>query len=104
LVVRNAMPSARAVLVHGLSRTSWNGFTLPLDLAPLGAPGCKVYTDWFLQVPVWVDNVGQRRIDWLLPPAAALSGTVLHVQLFVADPANALGVVASDGGRIVVGG
>lgn len=105
LTVRGVVPHGSAVLVYGLSRTSWNGFALPLDLTGLGAFGCRVYTDWFVQVPLGVDAAGQARLDLAVPGAPDLSGSVLHTQLFVADPgANALGLAMSGGARIVVGG
>ncbi|MEZ5966059.1 MAG: S8 family serine peptidase [Planctomycetota bacterium] len=105
LAVRGVVPDGACVLVYGLSRTSWNGVALPLDLAPLGAFGCKVYTDWFVQTPLGADRAGQQRVDLVVPASAEVSGTVLHTQLFVADPAaNPMGVSVSGGGRIVVGG
>lgn len=105
LAVRGALPNGVGALVYGLSRTEWNGLPLPIDLAPWGAFGCRVYTDWFVQTPLWIDAVGQRRVDLNVPPAVELSGTVLHGQAWFADPmANSLGLALSGGVRVIVGG
>lgn len=104
-VVREALPDSAAVMVYGLSRTEWNGIALPIDLTPWGGAGCRLYTDWFVQTPLFVDSVGQRRLQLSLPASAVLSGTVLHSQVIVADRnANPLGIAVSGGTRIVVGG
>jgi serine protease AprX len=105
LVVRHALPNVPALFVQGLSRTSFYGLPLPLDLAPWGAPSCFLYTDWFAQLPVFIDRAGQSWVDMTFPPSASLSGTVFHTQLLVPDAgANAFGLVVSGGGRVVVGG
>lgn len=105
LAVRGVVPGGVCAMVYGLSRTQWNGLSLPIDLTPFGAFGCKVYTDWFVQTPLAADNAGQGRVDLTVPASPDLSGTVLHTQLFVADPAaNRLGLSVSGGGRIIVGG
>ncbi len=75
----------------------------PLDLAPFGAPGCKVDTFFTIQLVVPVQG-GAVAIPVNVPNQAALRCAVLWAQWLPVDlPANALGITASSFGRILVG-
>ena len=105
LVLRGGRASGFGVLVHGVSRDAWGGVQLPIDLASIGAPGCRLYTDWAWNRPVDVTGAGTCRIDYAVPALPALSGTLLHTQFLIVDPlANPFGLAVSSAGRIVVGG
>src|SRR3970282_524759 len=47
-VVTRALHQAPALMFLGYSRTAWGTVPLPLDLAPLGAPGCFLRTNVIL--------------------------------------------------------
>ncbi len=105
LILRGGRALAPGVLVHGTSRDAWGGVPLPLDLTPIGAPGCRLYTDWAWNRPIGVDRAGTCRVDFAVPASPTLSGSLLHTQFLIVDPlANPFGLAVSGGGRIVVGG
>jgi len=69
-----APPSARAWLMLGLSRRTWGPAKLPLDLALVGLPGCKLYTSIELLAPATTGSQGIAKgyafVDLGLPLAA----------------------------------
>ena len=102
-LARLPAPHAIAWFVIGFSKSVNNGplgaYPLPMDLAPVGAPGCTqlVAADFLRIVDLvaldpWIDL-------WLAVPAQpALVGTSFFVQAFVPDVfANPLGCVVSNG-------
>lgn len=105
VVLRDAPPNAPTALAHGWSRTTWGGAPLPLDLGPLGAPGCRLLTDWFLLIAAPADAVGQAAIRYAIPNDPNLTGVGFYQQFLVLDPAaNALGLSVSNGGWAITGG
>jgi hypothetical protein len=88
------------VLGVGLSDAAIGATPLPVDLAPYGAPGCRVYTSWDV-TDAFVVWHGERA--FALPPAPSLAGLPLHWQaLQPHPPTNALGLATSNLLRMVV--
>jgi hypothetical protein len=87
----------------GGSNVAWGPFPLPLSLAPLGMPGCSMLvTPDFNQA--LVNLGGSARIALPIPSQSSLLGQTVHLQGGVLDaPANALGVVVSNGATVTVG-
>ncbi len=92
-----AMPAtAAASLLVGASETSWSGVPLPLDLAPLGAPGCLLRTDVLWTLPASADAGGNAAIPLPIPDDPNLKDrTILFQWLAPAPKANALERVVS---------
>lgn len=90
---------ASAVLLFGLSRSSWNGSALPFDLTPIGMPACSLAVSSEVVIPIGA--------TWsiLIPDSAAAIGAKFFNQLLVRDPwANALGLTASNAIESTIGG
>jgi hypothetical protein len=87
----------------GFSDQFFNGVPLPFDLGPLGAPGCKVYSDWVILSAHVTDPLASRwfgdtRWHLQLPLDQNLLGARLFSQWFFLDgTANALGLTATHG-------
>jgi hypothetical protein len=97
------LPLGLAVVGLGVSDTSSGGLPLPLDLTPLGMPGCNLLAD-----PLVTDLVAGTgpSVLWGLPIPLqpALVGLKLYGQAFSLDlPANAFGFTASNGARFKIG-
>lgn len=104
LVLRDAPPGAVAVLLHGRSIVSWGTTPLPVDLGPLGAPGCLLRVEPFHALPLLVGPGGQARAEFSVPDLPALTGATFFNQFGVLDPqANPLGVVLTGAGFGLVG-
>jgi hypothetical protein len=103
LVCTGLPASGAAAALLGLSNRSWSGVPLPLDLAPLGMPGCSllVSADVFLLL---ANAGGIAALDMPVPNSPPLVGTAIYVQALSFDPtANAFGVTASNGVRALIG-
>ena len=98
VVLRHAPAGAVAALVFGLQE-AW------VDLAPLGAPGCRLYCDCALSLPVAVDAAGQAVHAAALPADPNLVGLPFWNQAVVRDlQANPIGLVLTNAARAVIGG
>ena len=75
----------------------------PLDLTPLGMPGCPLLAA--PQVALLLQNSGGIASAVLpIPAATSLLGAAFYAQGIVTDqPANALGVVVSNGYQLTLG-
>ncbi|MCC6671865.1 MAG: hypothetical protein IT458_12455 [Planctomycetes bacterium] len=86
----------------GGSRTLWGSIPLPLDLGPIGAQGCLVYSDLSIGLTGNADAAGRvNAFDPVfavpVPSAPALQGAVVQFQAVGFKPgANALGLVTSN--------
>ena len=90
-------------LALGRSNAQWGSLMLPLDLAPLGAPGCRVFASQEFVQPLVIRS-GAATVRVPVPGNPWLLGRSLYVQALAAKPqANALGVVTSNGGRLRIG-
>ncbi len=86
-----------ALDVVGRSKSKAGPLSLPFDLAPLGAPGCRLYLSPDLVRVGRTSSSGYVRFDWgYIPNDPALEGGVYYEQQFVLDPSfNAMGLRAS---------
>jgi len=97
-----AKASRPANLVIGLSQAKWLATTLPLDMGIFGAPGCFIWNDPLLRIPLVTDKNGAIKFTVSVPPLAN-SGTA-YVHWWVLDTAaNAFGVTSSDYATIILG-
>ena len=80
--------------------------SFPLDLGPLGAPGCTLQFDPVFVQPtevvgsLWTAN-GQ--VTWPIPPSPSLVGFYVDHQVFLNDPVNPTGISLSHAHRIHIG-
>ena len=94
-----------ALLIMGVSNTTWGTIPLPFDLTPLGAGGCNLLVSFDLIGGVVVNGSGTGKATYSIPNAPALYGLVWHNQYAVIDTgANQLGIAFSNGGTAKVGG
>jgi hypothetical protein len=92
-----------AALVLGAPLSTWNGRSLPVDLAFLGMPGCSLRA---APDTVLVQSVSAGSTAWqiMIPDVPVLIGQQLRLQALVLDPgANALGVAATNGALVRIG-
>ncbi len=97
-----------ALNIVGVSDKSWGSQTLPFDLGPMGAPGCKLYTDLVTAFSGFTDPASAKGyVDFrkpLIPYDKNLVGATIFEQLAVLDPSyNALGVRMSSGLKETLG-
>lgn len=99
-----SLPVDRPTFLYlGFSRAMWHGVALPLDLAPLGAPGCSLLVGPDLVLPLW-NLGGVAPVTLSIPNDQGLVGIRFFVQGWAADPtANQLGIVVSNGGQGLIG-
>ncbi len=93
-----------ALMSLGYSNKRFGLFKLPLDLTPMGAPGCSVLAslDW-LSAAV-TDTAGKASHPIPLPLALGLVGVAFYNQWLISDPKkNALQLVTSNGGAATIG-
>lgn len=76
-----------------------------VDLTPLGAPGCRLYTDPRATFLLPTGRAGEASIPWLVPDVPAAVGLVLFTQGAALAPAvNALGAITSHRLDVTLGG
>jgi hypothetical protein len=98
-LVFTGLPANAGVLylAFGFGIAHWHGAALPLDLAPAGMPGCKL---WIEPVSgVFVPHTGNGAFVLTIPNNPALAGVLLATQALVLDPAatNGFGAVTNAG-------
>ena len=102
LTLDTALASSAAVLVSGLSDSTYLGTPLPAILP--GAPGCELLVAPEALDAVLTSATGTASAPIVVPNDPGLSGLRVFHQWAVLDPAaNALGIVVSSGVRAVVG-
>jgi hypothetical protein len=104
VVVANLLPGALPIVVVGSSSTTWSGLPLPFDLAPLGAPGCRVLTSPDIFLPA--TNFNGTAFLSIALPANVTPSTLpqLYLQSFATDfAANPLGLVLSNAAAVAIG-
>jgi len=102
LTLSDALGSTLAVLVSGLSDSTFGGSALPAPLP--GAPNCMalVSPDAFDATTTSAAGTATMAID--VPNSASLIGLAVFHQWAMLDAnANALGIVLSNGARVSVG-
>ena len=99
----NAEPNQPVVVSLGFSNASWGRASLPINLAGVGAPGCYLYTEPTITIPLATNAVGT--LSWTLNiPTPVSLGTRMFAQMFCSDRrANTLGVTSTSAVEIRVG-
>ena len=100
LDVASARQSSGAALFIGVSKTKWLAFNLPLDLKFLGAAGCFLNVSPDMLFATVTNLTGSASVKIAIPAnLTSLIGKELHSQFLILDgPANAAGVVTTNGG------
>ena len=102
--LRDAQPLSAASLCTGFSASSYGGFSPPLDLTQIGAPGCLLLVGPEVVQAQVTDAVGHGSNAFLVPSSNSIVGVELFQQWVCLDPsANALSVVLSNGGHARIG-
>lgn len=104
LVVRNAPSGTLAPLVlFGASRTAWPPLQLPLDLGPVGMPGCTLLASGEFALPT-LRSGPDPSVALAIPFDPALLGGLFFNQAVVVDPgANPAGLTFSNAGQATIG-
>jgi PKD repeat protein len=95
---------AAGLVFYGFSNTLFQGaIPLPIDLAPLGGPGCPILIDTAFNAGFFLSVAGT--INWTvpIPNAGIFLGVHFFTQTFSFDTVNALGGVTSDGATALIG-
>jgi hypothetical protein len=98
-----------AVCMLGMSNTQFGSLQLPLDLGPVAAPGCRLYTSSSLLIPAMLDvpaggPIGIATAPLDLPVNPGLQGVTLYAQWALAEAGvNPLGVTFSNGVAATIG-
>lgn len=96
-----ALPLAVTALVIG-STTAGPNF--PVDLTPLNAPGCLLYTDPLVVLGTLSDASGASAIPLGIPSSPSYVGVKVYTQWLNLDAqANGLGLTTSNYGRVLIG-
>jgi hypothetical protein len=96
----NVPPSTFAVLAFGDN----SGAPYPIDLAALGAPGCRAYFAPSLIIGVGVDAMGIASHTIAIPATSGVLGQIVLGQFAALVPgANPGGILTSNYGRVMVG-
>lgn len=96
----NAPPGSVAFLAFGFENLP----PFPLDLTPLGAPGCRQYFDIAFTTAIGTDPLGIAAHPLSIPANQTLVGLNVYGQYGTLVPgSNALGVLTSNYGRLLLG-
>lgn len=98
-----SLPTSVALLAMGFSDQSYGATALPVDLSPLGMPGCSLRAA--PEALLFASGSNNRTTFQLpIPQATALLGVVFFQQVMAPAPgANALGMLVSGSMRGTVG-
>jgi hypothetical protein len=104
--VLDAPPNALTTLVLGtIDSGNWNGWNLPFDLAPLGAPGCFVSIDLAASFFRPAAPDGSVTYPFAIPNMPMALGMWIRFQAGALDlAANAMGVITSQAHKVQVCG
>ncbi len=104
VTLTGGVSSAPCFLVAGNSNRKFLGISLPLDLGPLGAPGCFLYTSIVGAVPAKTSPAGNAGVTFHLPPSSwSLTFPDVFLQWIQASATNKLGVQTSDAAKLTAG-
>lgn len=103
--VTNAPAGGLALAMFGFDNQTWNGVTLPVDLAPVGAPGCFMRIEPAVSYVVTINGAGLGQSLIGIANDQALAGARLYTQFLVLDPpANNFGFTITNAIRTTIGG
>lgn len=104
--IQGAPPLALTTLALGTQESGvWQGFTLPADLGGIGAPGCVLAIDLAASLFASAGGDGRAAFQFQIPNDPGLVGYWIRFQGAALVPnANQLGVVTSQGRKVVVCG
>ncbi|HET6203635.1 MAG TPA: hypothetical protein VFI25_12620 [Planctomycetota bacterium] len=105
--ISGAPPGAVAVLFVGLSDANAGSVPLPMDLTPVGLPGCWLLTSGEFAFPATTQATapapGRASFSFAIPPSPALIGAQAFVQWFVgAGGGQVLPASMTRGARLTV--
>jgi len=108
--LRGLRNTGQAFCMFGTSRSQYGTVALPVELSPLGAPGCHLHTNPLafnnpagIESPVG-GSPGLARWGLLIPPLPALAGAKIYTQWAVVDPGlNPLNLTFSNGVELTIG-
>ena len=96
----NAVPNGLGILALGFD----NRAPFPIDLGSQGAPGCRQYFPIATTIAVVTDNLGLGLYNLPIPNSVSVVGQIVLGQFAALRPgSNALGVLTSNYGRVLVG-
>ncbi|HET6203584.1 MAG TPA: integrin alpha [Planctomycetota bacterium] len=102
-----ALSGTPAILIGGASSTSWLGGPLPLDLGPLGIPGCFLRVSVDALLPTTTTGpagAGGASFWFTIPTSSTLLGQFAFFQWYVVDPGPfAIPGVTSPGLQVLLG-
>ena len=99
-----ARPSSPAALFLGASNVVWGAIPLPVNLTPIGMPGCFLRVTPDVVLSTSTDLFGRARIAVPIPGNTAVLGGAFHNQYAVVDAgANPLGLSTTRGATGVFG-
>ncbi len=103
--ISRAKENSYALMLLGLSNTSWRGYSLPIDLGIVGAPGCKLLTGIELIEVRPTNSKGEAAFTYAIPNVKSLINMKFYLQGVIVDPpANASGTAWTNGLDIIIGG
>lgn len=91
LRLTNALPFTFGVVFLSDTTTNWRGVTLPASLAPLGAPGCTLYTGIDFSVTLLTDPIGAASHTLAVPLGLGGYWKPIWFQAAFLSPSNAFG-------------
>lgn len=103
LTCTNLLPNQLGWIVIGFSMLTWNGTPLPMDLGPLGMPGCFARCSVDLSVGSF-QTAGALQLSFPMSADPATLGSLLFAQALGLDPgANTFGGVVSNALALTAG-
>ncbi len=103
-MLSGVLPYARGFLIFGKSDKTFFTYKLPLDLGPMGAPRCSLFTDVLSLHPVTAGGLGTALYQLgKVPITGEMEGLSILLQAVSLDArANPLGAVFSNAVRMTV--
>jgi hypothetical protein len=83
----NAPTNTLAAAIAGFSPAVYSGIPLPLDLSPIGMPGCYMLTSLEALIPQPTDAAGAANVTVPIPNVSGLDNGNVYFQWVYADPA-----------------